>query len=115
MEKTEWLSQVRKGILEYSILTIIHKKPVYGYDLLSILNQHETLSTTEGTVYPLLRRLEKNHLISSSWKETVSGVPPRKYYNLTDKGKSTLQMMDTEWQNVISSVAQIKNSEESKQ
>lgn len=111
MKKTEWLSQVRKGLLEYSILAIISHKPVYGYDLISILDGHETLSTTEGTIYPLLRRLEKNGLIQSFWKETAPGKPPRRYYELAEEGIQTLEMMNTEWIKVVKSIDEIKENE----
>ena len=111
MKKTEWLSQVRKGLLEYSILAIISHKPVYGYDLISILDDHEALSTTEGTIYPLLRRLEKNGLIQSFWKETAPGKPPRRYYELAEKGIQTLEMMNTEWIKVVKSINEINENE----
>jgi PadR family transcriptional regulator PadR len=111
MEKTEWLSQVRKGVLEYSILAIICRRPVYGYDLIATLGGYEVLSTTEGTVYPLLRRLEKNGLIVSFWKETAPGTPPRRYYDLTENGAQVLAMMDTEWHKVVQSIEKIKEKE----
>lgn len=108
MEKKEWLAQVRKGILEYSVLLIIQKKPIYGYDLLSQLNEQENFTIAEGTIYPLLRRLEKSELIESSWKETIPGVPPRKYYQLTKEGMSSLGMMNKEWKKTIQSVDAFK-------
>lgn len=111
MEKMEWLSQVRKGLLEYSILAIISRKPVYGYDLMSILDGYEALSTTEGTIYPLLRRLEKNGLIQSFWKETAPGTPPRRYYELVKNGVQTLAMMNAEWVKIVQSIEQIKGNE----
>lgn len=111
MEKTEWLSQVRKGLLEYSILSIISRKPIYGYDLMSILDGYEALSTAEGTIYPLLRRLEKNGLIASFWKETVPGKPPRRYYELAEEGVKTLAMMNTEWDKIVQSIEKINENE----
>lgn len=112
MEKQEWLSQVKRGILEYSILLFVNKKPTYGYDLISSINKWDVLSTSEGTIYPLLRRLEKDELIKSSWKETAPGVPPRKYYELTTNGIETLEMMNAEWGNLVESIQQIKIYEE---
>lgn len=112
MEKQEWLSQVKRGILEYSILLLIDQKPMYGYDLISALNKWEVLSTSEGTIYPLLRRLEKDDLIHSKWQETTQGVPPRKYYHLTTDGIQMLGMMNEEWANLIHSISQIKTNEE---
>jgi PadR family transcriptional regulator PadR len=111
MEKTEWMAQVRKGLLEYSILAIINRKPVYGYELMSILDGHEALTTTEGTIYPLLRRLEKNGLIQSFWKETAPGTPPRRYYELAENGVQTLAMMNMEWLKIVQSIEKIKGNE----
>lgn len=111
MEKSEWLSQVKKGLLEYSILKIISRKSIYGYELLSNLNQYEVLSTNEGTIYPLLRRLEKSGLICSVWKDSSPGTPPRKYYDLTEEGQQTLSMMDAEWANIVRDIEKIKENE----
>lgn len=108
MDKLEWLSQVKKGLLEYSILKIISCSSIYGYDIMSILNEYETLSTTEGTIYPLLRRLEKNKLICSFWKDSTPDTPPRKYYDLTEDGVHTLTMMDTEWVKVVNDIEKLK-------
>ncbi len=112
MEKNEWTSQLRRGVLEYGILHLINKKSMYGYDLLESLNKWEILLTTEGTMYPLLRRLEKDNLIVSTWKESNPGVPPRKYYDLTDQGERFLKIMDDQWDNLINALSDIKNSKE---
>ena len=114
MDKSEWLSQVKKGLLEYSILKIIGRNSIYGYDLMSILNERETLSTTEGTIYPLLRRLEKNGLLRSFWKDSAPGTPPRKYYDLTEDGVQTLSTMDMEWIKVVNDIETIKGNEVSR-
>lgn len=111
MEKKEWLSQVRKGLLEYCSLSIISRKPIYGYDLMSILDGYETLTTAEGTIYPLLRRLEKNGLIVSFWKEIAPGTPPRRYYELAEEGVKTLAMMNTEWDKIVHSIEKINENE----
>lgn len=108
MDKLEWLSQVKRGILEYSILILISKNSMYGYELISKLNQSEALSTSEGTIYPLLRRLEKDSLIKSSWQDTTPGTPPRKYYSLTPNGREMLNIMHCEWGKLVDSIEQIK-------
>lgn len=112
MEKNEWLSQLRRGILEYSILLLIKNKSMYGYDLLTSLSKWDILSTSEGTVYPLLRRLEKDNLLISTWKASTLGVPPRKYYDLTDEGRCFLGTMDEEWANLATAIFDIKNNKE---
>jgi PadR family transcriptional regulator PadR len=107
MEMTEWTSQVRRGILEFCILQLIGREPRYGYELVTLLDQWEPLSVTEGTLYPLLRRLQKDKYIESFWKESESG-PPRKYYCLTDSGRALMDMMSVEWNKISSSVGQIQ-------
>jgi len=112
MEKAEWLSQVRRGILEYSILLMTKNKSMYGYELITAMNKYDVLSTTEGTLYPLLKRLEREELIVATWMETTPGVPPRKYYNLTVKGCNVLDMMNEEWGRLVSSIMNIKSEKE---
>ena len=112
MERAEWLSQLRRGVLEYSILLLIRNKSVYGYELIAALNTHDVLSTTEGTLYPLLKRLEREKLVFATWKETTPGVPPRKYYDLTEEGQAILDMMGPEWDSLVTSIIKIKNQKE---
>lgn len=106
MEMSEWISQVRRGLLEYCILLLISKQPRYGYELVTILDKWESLAVTEGTLYPILRRLLKDKYIESFWKESESG-PPRKYYSLTTKGDKMLDSMSLEWKKVAKAINQI--------
>ena len=73
--------QMRKGVLEYCILTIISRGEVYASDILQALKDARLL-VVEGTVYPLLTRLKNAGLVSYEWKESTSG-PPRKYFRTT--------------------------------
>lgn len=107
METSEWTSQVRRGILEYCILMLISKTPRYGYELVMLLDKWEPLAVTEGTLYPLLRRLLKDHYIESFWKESDSG-PPRKYYNLTADGQQLMDTMSLEWGKLATAIQQIQ-------
>ncbi len=106
MDLTEWMTQVRRGILEYCILSLLSKQPRYGYEIASILQRWEPLAVTEGTLYPLLRRLLREKYIASTWKESTSG-PPRKYYHLTEKGTELLGKMSQEWNRLVSGVSEI--------
>ena len=115
MEKSEWLSQVRKGILEYVILLVMKQRTVYGYELLSTLGKYEMFATAEGTIYPLLRRMEKNGLISSLWQETTPGTPPRKYYSITAQGEKSLGMMQQEFDKMVLALYEVQNQKEEKQ
>ena len=107
MDMSEWTSQVRRGILEYCILLLVSETPRYGYELVSTLEQWEPLAVTEGTLYPLLRRLLKDNFIDSFWQESEAG-PPRKYYSLTGTGRQLLDAMSVEWNKLAESVQQIQ-------
>lgn len=106
----EWTSQVRRGILEYCVLLLISKRPSYGYELVTVLSRWEPLAITEGTLYPILRRLVKENYLESYWKESESG-PPRKYYSLTADGRMLLETMSYEWRNIAEAVDQIEMQE----
>jgi len=86
---------MRKGILEYCILSIISRKEVYTSDILDALRKANLL-VVEGTLYPLLSRLKNNGLVKYRWQESTDG-PPRKYFTLTDEGKDLLVSLNDEW------------------
>ncbi|GAE09522.1 PadR family transcriptional regulator [Paenibacillus sp. JCM 10914] len=114
MNINEWISQVRRGILEYSILLLLKQKKRYGYEFTALLSKWEILSVTEGTLYPLLRRLSKEKYIESFWQESTSG-PPRKYYILSPLGKELLEEMSEEWGNLVDAIQQIDKSEQTEE
>ncbi|GIV33816.1 MAG: PadR family transcriptional regulator [Chitinophagales bacterium] len=88
--------QMRKGILEYCILSIISaREEAYASDILEVLKDARLL-VVEGTLYPLLTRLKNSGMLSYEWKESTSG-PPRKYYRLTARGKKFLHELDETW------------------
>ncbi|WP_240041116.1 PadR family transcriptional regulator [Paenibacillus ginsengarvi] len=84
-------------------MLLISQKPRYGYELVTKLEKSESLAVTEGTLYPLLRRLLKDQYIESFWQESDSG-PPRKYYSLSDAGRELLDTMSLEWNKLAESV-----------
>jgi len=89
-------TQMRKGILEYCILSIIAQGEIYASDIIAELKKARLL-VVEGTLYPLLTRLKNNGLLTYNWVESVSG-PPRKYYILSAEGKNMLEQLDKTWQ-----------------
>jgi len=95
-------TQMRKGILEYCILSIIAKGEIYASDIIAELRKAQLL-VVEGTLYPLLTRLKNNGLLMYSWVESTSG-PPRKYYSLSEDGKKVLEQLDTTWQELAFAV-----------
>jgi PadR family transcriptional regulator PadR len=97
--------QMRKGILEFCILSIISRGEVYASDMIEELTSAKIV-VVEGTLYPLLTRLRKAGLVDYKWVESVSG-PPRKYYTLTPMGMSFLRNLMVTWTELVSSTHQI--------
>lgn len=97
MNVEEWRSQIKRGTLEFCVLLLIERAPRYGYELISRLERWPIVATKESTVYPLLRRLQKDGCLTSFWQETAEGLPPRKYYTITDAGREYLAAMRREW------------------
>jgi PadR family transcriptional regulator PadR len=95
-------TQMRKGILEYCILSVIAKGEIYASDIIAELKKARLL-VVEGTLYPLLTRLKNNGLLAYNWVESTSG-PPRKYYVLSDEGRKVLEQLDNTWQELAFAV-----------
>lgn len=104
-------SQMRKGILEFCILSIIRREAAYPGDIINELRS-AGISVLEGTLYPLLTRLKNSGLLSYEWKESVSG-PPRKYFSLTNIGLTTLIELEKTWKELADSVNNITHPSKS--
>ena len=104
-------SQMRKGMLEYCVMLLLHRAASYATDIISQLKDAE-LIVVEGTLYPLLSRLKNDGLLAYEWKETTQG-PPRKYYKLTDQGIIALKDMDEAWSGLVRTVDLLKVNQES--
>lgn len=102
-------AQMRKGILEYCILSILDKKEAYPSEILETLKDAK-LIVVEGTLYPLLTRLKNMELLSYRWEESQSG-PPRKYFTLTKMGKAFLEELASTWIELSEAVNKITNLE----
>jgi len=98
-------AQMRKGVLEYCILSLTQDKDMYSSDIISSLKEAE-LIVVEGTLYPLLTRLKNAGLLIYRWEESKSG-PPRKYYGITDSGRNFLQELDQSWGDLVNAVTKI--------
>ncbi|MEY8347751.1 PadR family transcriptional regulator [Bacillus cereus] len=96
-------SQMLKGVLEGCILYIISQEEVYGYELSTKLNQHGFTFVSEGSIYPLLLRMQKEKLIAGTLKTSSLG-PKRKYYHVTDKGFDQLEEFKKSWGMVSTTV-----------
>jgi len=99
-------AQMRKGILEYCILSVLSRNSCYASDIIKELKEAEVI-VVEGTLYPLLTRQKNAGLLSYRWEESQQG-PPRKYYELTDEGRSYLADLDKSWQDLVESVNLIR-------
>mgnify|MGYP003678757259 FL=1 len=93
--------QMRKGLLEFCVLHIISRGEVYTSDLIDDLTQAQMI-VVEGTLYPLLNRLKSASLVEYRWVESESG-PPRKYYSITEEGKSFLGTLSNTWDSLVNS------------
>jgi len=98
-------AQMRKGVLEFCILSILSKGDAYATDILNKLKESE-LIVVEGTLYPLLTRQKNAGLLSYRWEESTQG-PPRKYYALTERGKEVLKELETTWRELIDAVESV--------
>ena len=102
-QREDWLAQVRRGLLELCVLALIRREPTYGYQIVTRLSYSPQLAAGEGTVYPLLRRLRRDGLLETSWKESDAG-PPRQYYQLTSRGQEHLEALHGDWAAVVEAV-----------
>jgi len=99
-------AQMRKGILEYCILSVLSRNSCYASDIIKELKEAEVI-VVEGTLYPLLTRQKNAGLLSYRWEESQQG-PPRKYYELTDEGRAHLTELDKSWLELVESVNLIR-------
>ncbi len=99
-------AQMRKGILEYCILSVLSRTSSYASDIIKELKDARVI-VVEGTLYPLLTRQKNAGLLSYRWEESQQG-PPRKYYELTPQGKEYLADLDKSWMELVESVNLIR-------
>ena len=102
-----WGVQVRKGVLELCVLTVIAAGRQYGYEVVKRLGAIRGLGISEGTIYPLLSRLRRDGLVETTLEESVEG-PARKYYRLTAAGRDHLRGMSHHWGELVKGVATLK-------
>jgi len=98
-------SQMRKGVLEFCILSIIQREEAYPSDIIEEMKKAH-LNILEGTLYPLLTRLKNADLLAYRWVES-SGGPPRKYFSLTEKGAAFYKELENTWREMSDSVERV--------
>ena len=104
-DRDKRITQLRKGILELAVMGVLYNERHYGYSLIRVLSESGTISLKEGTIYPILARLDRDGLVRSEWAESDQG-PPRKYYALTSSGRQLFDELSQEFDLLISLVQQ---------
>jgi PadR family transcriptional regulator PadR len=97
------VTQLRKGILELAVMGVLAHERHYGYSLVRALAENGSVSLKEGTVYPILARLERDGVLRSEWVESEQG-PPRKYYEITPVGRELFAELSNEFDRLVSLV-----------
>ena len=101
-------AQMRKGVLEYCILSELEGKALYASNIIQGLKEAKMI-VVEGTLYPLLTRLKKDNLLTYRWEESTQG-PPRKYYELTERGREFLGELEGSWSELVEAVGKVKKN-----
>lgn len=106
-------SQMKKGVLDMLVLKLLEQEAKYGYQIISELKEksNDRFALKEGTLYPILYRLEDDDLVESRWSEAKGKKVPRKYYAITEKGKLALLQLEKLWQEISDGAAMIIGSD----
>jgi len=107
IDVSNWQSQLKKGVLDTVILNLLRRRPCHGYDMARMLKGIDRLSIREGNIYPILARLEADGLLASTKQPSQEG-PPRKYYELTELGRKTVEAMNRHWDLINENIQQIR-------
>lgn len=99
-------AQMRKGILEYCILSILSRSEAYASQIITELKESEMI-VVEGTLYPILLRQKNQGLLTYRWEESPQG-PPRKFYVITEEGRETLDLLDKSWNELVRQIEKIR-------
>ena len=101
-----WITQLRKGLVELCVMATLAEGEAYGYQIVERLGNASGLTITESTVYPLLARLGRDHLLNVRTAPSPTG-PPRRYYRLTEAGQQRLKDMSSHWRQMQHSVNEL--------
>jgi PadR family transcriptional regulator PadR len=101
-----WITQLRKGLIEYCVMKRLSKGESYGYEIVQRLKEMDELVITESIVYPILSRLRKEGHLKVRAVKSPDG-PPRRYYDLTSLGNNRVKEMDAYWKDLCRSVEQL--------
>lgn len=101
--------QMKKGVLDMLVLRLLKSEAKYGYQIIQEMREKsdETFLLKDGTLYPILYRLEEDNLVVSKWSEAVGKQVPRKYYEITEAGKKALGEIEVVWKRISDGIAKI--------
>ena len=101
--------QMKKGVLDMLVLRLLRSEAKYGYQIIQELKEksRETFLLKDGTLYPILYRLEDDGLVVSRWSSAVGKQVPRKYYEITEEGIKALEKIEDVWQRISDGVGKI--------
>jgi PadR family transcriptional regulator PadR len=108
-----WTQQIRKGSTRLAILQLVSERERYGYEIVTSIRERTkgVLEVAEGNVYPALHTLEAEGHITSTWREVEPGVPPRKYYHITPRGREHQTTLVKEWKEYAGAIARLLEGE----
>ena len=101
--------QMKKGVLDMLVLRLLRSEAKYGYQIIQEMKEksEETFLLKDGTLYPILYRLEDDNLVVSKWSEAEGKQVPRKYYEITEEGQKTLDEIETVWKRISDGISKI--------
>ncbi|MDZ4776124.1 MAG: PadR family transcriptional regulator [Alphaproteobacteria bacterium] len=105
---SDWTSQLRRGVLELCVLSLLRTRESYGYEIVTTLERFGPLAAGENTIYPLLRRLKTDRHLETFAVDSPTG-PPRQYFRLTRIGRARLETLELEWTDMADAVARCLN------
>jgi PadR family transcriptional regulator, regulatory protein PadR len=108
-DASRWTQQFRKGSTRLAILQLVSERERYGYEVITSIRDRTrgVLELAEGNVYPALHALEAEGHITSTWRNVEPGVPPRKYYRITARGREHQTMLVKEWKEYAGAIARL--------
>jgi PadR family transcriptional regulator, regulatory protein PadR len=112
-EVGRWTQQIRKGSTRLAILQLVSERERYGYEIIHEIRERTrgALEVAEGNVYPALHGLEAEGHVSSAWREVEQGVPPRKYYKITARGREHRAALAKEWKEYAAAIGRLLEGE----
>ncbi len=112
-DTSRWTQQIRKGSTRLAVLQLVSERERYGYEIIAAIRDRTNgaLAVAEGNVYPALHALEAEGYITSTWREVEPGVPPRKYYRITARGREHRSTLAKEWREYAGAISRLLEGE----